>query len=146
MRAILGGLFLLTYAIFSMPASADPLLLKPPTPAGLVLPIALSIPQHVVPPRYLYEHGPFVACIVYDIGTDGHVSNINLLVSSGDPLIDKGATTQSEGMIYQPATLNGVPVAVRSLSVRYFVFGDSPKPPAPCSWDTYRATDAKPDK
>ncbi len=133
-------------SILSTPVYADdspPLLLKPPLPPGLTFPRATYLPTSPLPSELLTSPGDHVVCLVLVVGTDGHVSDIRLLKSSGVPAIDSAAAGLAERTRYEPATLNGVPIAVRMLSARHLT---ATRPANPeglekvCSWDLLKVT------
>ena len=123
------------------PSFADaPILLREPLPQGFVYPRSLPLPT--MPPA---APGKIInlLCFSYDVGTDGFVHNMRLLRSTGDSELDKDAMTWWQQKHYEPATLNGVSVAVRELGgyaigngahFSEYVNADSPDA---CSWALY---------
>jgi len=88
----------------------------------------------------MFQHAGRLACLQFDVGVDGHVTNVILLKSTGDQIFDAAAISQTENATYEPAILNGIPVAVRMLGQKYFVTTEPL--PGGCSWDMYKGGDA----
>ena len=75
--------------------------------------------------RRLSEEGR--ALVVYTIGTDGTVSDIKVVQSSGYQRLDEAAKDAVENLHYIPAKIGGVPVAITK--DRYYTFRLTPPLP-----------------
>jgi hypothetical protein len=122
---------------FGSSAFADePLLMRPPYPPGFVVPkrhFNGAVPFHSPDPLPAF-------CGVFDVGIDGKVSNFKILRSIGSSKLDDIIVKWwSEGQ-YDPATLNGTPIAVRLLA-KYMPSRDSS---GDCNWSLYDSQVASP--
>jgi hypothetical protein len=141
MRKDIIAFCVLVCSVFATTLYADesePLLLKPPLPPGLIFPKATYLPSARLSGEDMKLPGDHIVCLVLDIGTDGLVSNIKLLKSSGFPAIDSAIAGLAERSRYEPATLNGTPIAVRILSQRILTTARLHNPEGlegVCSWD-----------
>ncbi len=114
-------------------SAADPLLGRPPYPSGFISPG--PIPQRVLGIGSTVKNAP-ILCLLFDVGIDGNVSNVRMLQSTGLPDDDAAILAWWGTKRYEPATINGQPIAVRMLG-RY-TLGPGPFNEN-CSWDLYDA-------
>ena len=118
----------------------EPILLKEPYPAGLIPPKPL--PKSILGIGSNRVNAP-ILCFFFDVGKDGHVSNIQILQSTGQQSVDDKIVAWWREKIYIPATSNGEPVSVRNIG-RYTLgpppFKDN------CTWDFYESMRPESDK
>jgi len=144
------AILLVWAALFAGSASSyadTPILLRDTLQPGIIEPKPL--PLLTLPPT-TSDRAINSLCFVFDIGNDGHVSNMRVLRSSGLAYVDAKALGWWQHKQYEPATLNGVPTAVRLLGDFHLGSGVSlggfkkDSPDDSCSWKLYDSQSSEP--
>ncbi len=137
--------FALLMVLAAVPARAETPLL-PPYPQDLVMPQNTYMP----PPRQVPGHKPAdvvgIGCLAKTIGSDGSVSDVQVLKSTSDPALDRFAVEQSLRSRYRPAMYGGKPVAMRLLSsINFMASRNAMQPVNGCSGVTLPGAPEKSD-
>ena len=118
----------------SVAQETAPMLGQPPYPPGYTRPVSLpatSALKVVEEPEM-----PVAFCAYFDVDTDGSVSNVHALLSTGSQANDGALVKWFGELHYEPATWDGSAIRVRIL--RGTSLGQMPPEKANyCRWDMY---------
>jgi len=121
--------------------SAPPMVARPPFPSGYKRATAVHLPlaglHLLLQPEDLDTLQ--TPCLVFDIGTDGRVTNVLMLRPSGSTIVDQFAMATAADSRYQPATVDGQPIVERIISERLYIIGNHRTSGTNCTWDMYDA-------
>lgn len=140
MSRLLTGRVAITTLMLLVTASAtadeaEPMLSRPPYPDGYTKPQ----PRRIT--NLLLRRNPEPAqafCAYFDIDTNGAVSNVHVLLSTGSETTDNIIVRWFEHRPYSSARLNGEPIKVRVMEGRSFGILP-PERSNYCRWDMYRS-------